>query len=130
MDKEPTVPRSDPPLDGLSFSNQLKAMGTLLDKQSESDKEEGFQGNLGSLVCTLLEKQSESDKEEGLQGNLGSLVDAKQNTQNKSTGVSTRIPNAIATTSYNCCLVALLRPSVSFGSTRRRVAMSFNSACV
>ena len=28
LDKEPTVPRSNPPLDGLSFPNQLKAMET------------------------------------------------------------------------------------------------------
>ena len=39
--KEPTVPRSDPPFDKLSF-----------EKQSESYEEEGFQGNLGSLVDT------------------------------------------------------------------------------
>ena len=49
-------------------------MGTLLEKQSESYKEEGFQGNLGSLAGSLVgssgatkekEKEKEKKKEQG-----------------------------------------------------------------
>ena len=52
--KEPTVSCSDPPLHGLFFAEETKPMDRLLEKQSESDKEEGFQGNLGSLVGWVL----------------------------------------------------------------------------
>ena len=34
----------------LEHCTWVVSSGTLLEKQSESDKEEGFQGNLGSLV--------------------------------------------------------------------------------
>ena len=69
--KEPTVPRSDPPLfkegslvcfakdnvnKGWSLRGTVGSLDPLLEKQSESDKEEGFQGNLGSLVGYVLKK--------------------------------------------------------------------------
>ena len=53
MNKEPTVPRCNPPFDKLSFAKQTTSIDPLLEKQSESYKEEGFQGNLGSLVDEL-----------------------------------------------------------------------------
>ena len=57
----------------------------------------GLQGPVGSLG-TLLDKQSESDKKEGFQGNLGSLVDCSACMSSFSTSVSA-VSDPFSTTS-------------------------------
>ena len=49
--------------------------GTLLEKQSESNKEEGFQGNLGSLVEGSFVCSAKDNVQKGglLRGTVGSL---------------------------------------------------------